>query len=294
MGLLESLEALICFIYAAWCQDHYNRDENSWESIPGYLEWCKSRWLGQVGSRDNVREKSFLGLIHMIEAFMRQRLVRYRLSSFLELRTKEYFYEIERVTKAKQAAAEASSAKPKPTPPEKSLPSPDTDAASANSTPVNPGNTPLNTPFNANDSRSEDAKRGINKMASTRPPESNAPPEVFVPVKQSYIVNTRTLLNLQSMASREMRQSEKLLSLAIMREHFPHTFGRMVCSTLSADEEYEPDMEDGEGELFWPSQCVTGDGIAWVCLMGRAMVREFGKEIGYTSLSGAIPKPTSS
>ena len=67
----------------------------------------------------------------------------------------------------------------------------------------------------------------------------------------------------------------------------------MVQSTLAAEEEFEPDMEDGEGELFWPNQCVTGDGVAWVCLMGRAMTREFGKDIGYLNIHGIIPKPTS-
>lgn len=220
---------------------------------------------------------------HMIEAFAHQRIARYKLSNVLESRTKQYLNEIAVAEKAKQAAAETSAAKARLSLPEKSLPSPDTDAASANSTPANPNN---GTPSISNDIRAEEAKRaGVN-----RPPEDNNS-DNLVSVKQSYITAARRLLGFQQAAVTEMKNSEKMLSLASMRVHFPHTFGRMVCSTLSAHEEYEPDIEDGDGELFWPSQCVTGEGIAWVCLMGRAMVREFGKDIGYESFAGIIPKP---
>ena len=45
-------------------------------------------------------------------------------------------------------------------------------------------------------------------------------------------------------------------------------------------------MEDEEGELFWPGQCVTGEGLGWVCLMGRSMLREFGREVGYRGVEG--------
>ncbi|KAL5528208.1 hypothetical protein ACEPAF_7344 [Sanghuangporus sanghuang] len=289
MALLESLEALISFVYAAWCQDHISTGgfNDSWETIPSYLNWCKSKWYQYVGSRDNVREKSFIGLIHMIEAFTHQRIVRFKLSNVLDAKTRQYEHDIEVTAKAKQAAVDASAVKARLTLPEKSLPSPDTDAASANSTPANPSN---GTPSNLNDIRAEEAKRAGNKLPPNRSPEGNSSDDV-VSVKESYITSVTRLLGVQTTASQEMKNSEKTLSLAIMREHFPHTFGRMVCSTLSAYEEYEPDMEDGEGELFWPSQCVTGEGIAWVCLMGRAMVREFGKDIGYTSFAGIIPKP---
>ena len=76
-----------------------------------------------------------------------------------------------------------------------------------------------------------------------------------------------------------------------MREHFPRTFGRMIYSSLNAGEECEPDLDDDEGELYWPGQCVTGQGIGWVCLLGKAMINEYGKEIGYRGLDGIIPKP---
>ena len=68
----------------------------------------------------------------------------------------------------------------------------------------------------------------------------------------------------------------------------------MMYSNLQATEEYEPDMEDGEGELFWPGHAGGmggGEGLGWVCLMGRSMIREFGAEIGYVGLAGVVPKP---
>lgn len=65
----------------------------------------------------------------------------------------------------------------------------------------------------------------------------------------------------------------------------------MVYSALGPQEEHEPDIEDEEGELFWPGQSSTGEGLGWVCLMGKAMIKEFGKAYTYKGLDGVVPKP---
>lgn len=88
-----------------------------------------------------------------------------------------------------------------------------------------------------------------------------------------------------------MEYSQRTLTLPVVARHFPTTFARMVHSSLLAHEEHEPDIEDEEGELLWPGQCVTGEGLGWVCLMGKAMIKELGKEIGYRGLEGVVPKP---
>lgn len=88
-----------------------------------------------------------------------------------------------------------------------------------------------------------------------------------------------------------MYDSQKTLNLPIMSRHFPRTFARMMYSSLSANDEIEPDIEDEEGELFWPTQLVTGEGIGWVCTMGKAMIKEFAKNYGYVGMEGVIPKP---
>lgn len=88
-----------------------------------------------------------------------------------------------------------------------------------------------------------------------------------------------------------MTESQRTLTLPIMAKHFPRTFARMMYTSLSASDEIEPDIEDEEGELFWPGQLVAGEGIGWVCTMGKAMIKEFAKGYGYVGLEGVIPKP---
>lgn len=67
MANLESLEALICFVYAAWCSDKMTGSFSTshWTSIPDFLTWCKHKWVVYVGHRDNAREKAFLGLMYV-------------------------------------------------------------------------------------------------------------------------------------------------------------------------------------------------------------------------------------
>lgn len=88
-----------------------------------------------------------------------------------------------------------------------------------------------------------------------------------------------------------MNTSQSTLTLPTMARFFPTTFARMIHSSLSPNEEHEPDFEDEEGELFWPGQSITGEGLGWVCLMGKAMIKEFGKAYGYRGLDGVVPKP---
>jgi len=73
--------------------------------------------------------------------------------------------------------------------------------------------------------------------------------------------------------------------------YFPITFARIIHSSLKYSEEAEPDIEDEEGELFWPTSAETGQGLGWVCLVGKAMIKEFGKDFGYLGYEGVVPKP---
>lgn len=217
----------------------------------------------------------------MLEAFTNARILRRKHFPNLMKGTQTYVQDVKReleLVKVKQAASEIVR-QPMP-PPEKSLPSPDTDASATSS--------PPNMNLNAEPSRPE---RDDPKKPNGKKMREASPSDVDITVSGAYVEAARKLVASEHAASMNMRLAEKTLSLAITREHFPHTFGRMVCSTLSVEEEYEPDFEDNEGELFWPSQCVTGEGVAWVCLMGRAMVREYGKDLGYKGVEALIPKP---
>ena len=90
-------------------------------------------------------------------------------------------------------------------------------------------------------------------------------------------------------AMESFASSQNIFTLPMLSKHFPRTYQRVVGTTLSPSDDHEPDAEDEEGELFWPGQFLT-DSIAWVCLIGKAMVKEFGKEYGYRGLEGVILK----
>ena len=117
-------------------------------------------------------------------------------------------------------------------------------------------------------------------------PDFVLPTEVAVP---RHILQSLTEMSTdQARAGRCQRLAQAYLTLPILRAHFPRTYARVINSTLALHEEYEPDMEDDDGELSWPGQSVTGEGVAWCCLLGRSMVREYGLEVGYLGLDGVV------
>lgn len=116
--------------------------------------------------------------------------------------------------------------------------------------------------------------------------------KVTEPIDVNMIWSLKDLMTTFRSSASSMSEAQQTLNLATLARHFPTTFSRMVSSTLSPTEEHEPDFEDEEGELFWPGQLVTGEGLGWVCLMGKAMIKEFGKAYGYKGLDGVVPKPS--
>lgn len=115
--------------------------------------------------------------------------------------------------------------------------------------------------------------------------------DVKIPIGPTLIWQMKDQTSAITAAAYCMTNSQTTLTLPIMARFFPTTFARMVHSTLSPVEEHEPEFEDEEGELFWPGQAITGEGLGWVCLMGKAMINEFGKAYGYRGLDGVVPKP---
>ena len=115
--------------------------------------------------------------------------------------------------------------------------------------------------------------------------------DVTVPSGPQLIQNLKNMTAGTIAAAWCMTTSQNTLNLPILARFFPNTFARVIHTTLSPVEEHEPDFEDEEGELFWPGQSVTGEGLGWVCLMGKAMIKEFGKTYGYRGIDGVVPKP---
>ena len=119
----------------------------------------------------------------------------------------------------------------------------------------------------------------------------NSMSAVTEPIGPTLVHELKTLTTMYVAASYCLATAQNTLNLPVIRRCFPNTWARMMYSTLLPTDEHEPDFEDEEGELFWPDQCVNGEGIGWVCLMGKAMIKEFGKAYGYKGLEGVVSKP---
>lgn len=114
---------------------------------------------------------------------------------------------------------------------------------------------------------------------------------VTEPIGPNLVQNLKDLTSNLMAISFCLERAKQTLNLPILRRCFPRTWTRMMYSTLLPNEEHEPDFEDEEGELYWPDQCISGEGLGWVCLMAKAMINEFGKTYVYKSVDGVVPKP---
>ena len=191
----------------------------------------------------------------------------------------------------KEAALKERESKPSPG----MLPSPESiaGASSANSTPTTrPDHTPSSSANgHSGPSNGSSAQHQSNSSAQHRFQDQLPPPHLTVSVNSVFMAARKSQSGGVNAAKWCMDNSQRFLTLPIMARHYPRTFQRMVYSTYSATDEHEPDIEDEEGELFWPGQLVTGEGLGWVCTMGKAMIKEFGKNYHYLGLDGVIPKP---
>ncbi|KAJ3791031.1 hypothetical protein GGU11DRAFT_753955 [Lentinula aff. detonsa] len=313
---LELMEALVMFVYSSWCKE-YGRGAiypDSWLSMEGFIKWCKAKWKPEEGSSD--AEKAFHGLIHMFHAFIHARIVTHshrKLRSDLERITEATYQAVNAaITDAASHGSSSLGVKSQSTPP--MLPSPASIGAtnSANSTPTNRDGTPISSEIRSASTSSSSAINVPPPSSSSSPsgpsiPLPLLPPEyrtgippphvtaaansVSAPFNLNQLATVNEVSFSLSVAISEMQTAQTHLNFSIMARHFPRTFARMVHSTLKSTEEHEVDFEDDDGELFWPGQSITGDGLGWLCYMGEAMVQEFGKQFDYKGLKGVVPKP---
>jgi len=172
------------------------------------------------------------------------------------------------------------------------LPSP-ASASSVNSTPTMANRSPVNpSPPNQSQSPSPAPSQLLpNTPQSSSTHSPSQIPAVFPLMLQPETIAAFRNQNLAIHAAQWCSHlASQHLSIPILMRHFPTTWARIAGSNLSADEEHEPDIEDDEGELYWPGQSQIGEGLGWVCLMGKAMVKEFGRGIGYLGINGVIRK----
>jgi hypothetical protein len=243
----------------------------------------------------------------MIESFIHARMYMFSTMRLINPEVEKLLSQCKTLTAAAVAAAEeaaavapSGSSTAQTTPP--MLPSPASiGPTSANSTPIGRANGTPSTAGNSSLSNSATHVQPSPQVSNLRPNSASkdaaqlaaasAAAGITVSISASFTQILKEHNKGIAAAKFCMEFSQKWMTLPVMARHFPATFARMVHSTLLYHEEYEPDIEDEEGELFWPGGCATGEGLGWVCLMGKAMILEFGKDFGYKGLEEVVPKP---
>ena len=172
------------------------------------------------------------------------------------------------------------------------LPSP-ASASSVNSTPTMANRSPVNS---SPQNQSQSSSSIPSQVNPNTPQSSSSHPPSQIPTAFPLMIQPETIAAFrnQNLAIHAAKwcshHASQYISIPILMRHFPTTWARVAGSNLSAEEEHEPDIEDDEGELYWPGQSQIGEGLGWVCLMGKAMVKEFGTTIGYLGIDGVIRK----
>ncbi|KAI0675057.1 hypothetical protein C8Q78DRAFT_518222 [Trametes maxima] len=289
MARLELVDSLLHFVYGLWCKDYSVRTcyRASWRTVGEYLQLTRRKLTSEA---HDDREKAFIGLLCMVDAYIHGRKLRYQAVAIDRENTVKYNRLVIQWKADRERAAAAAQPSPPPPPPQPNptpnmLPSPasSSSAGSSNSTPLG-GHGMLNN----NHAADLDLQPGVvNALTGQeRPP----PPSVQIPVNTQFILDRRSQCSGLLAASHQAQSAQQTLNIPVMARHYPRTFARMIYSSLSPQDEHEPDFQDDDGELFWPTQAVTGEGLGWVCLMGMAMVKEFGKEYGYQGVHGVVPR----
>lgn len=184
------------------------------------------------------------------------------------------------------------------------LPSPASIVAanSANSTPTNREETPASNSERATP-LSEPENAGPSVPPCLLPPPYSqsghqipshitaAANSVTVPFGPQLVGGLRDLTSYLMNGSTAAAKSQQYLTIPVIARCFPNTYARIIHSTLTSTDEHEPEFEDDEGELFWPGHAMSGEGLGWVCLIGQAMIREFGRSFGYEGSKKVVPKP---
>ncbi|KZT27966.1 hypothetical protein NEOLEDRAFT_1161206 [Neolentinus lepideus HHB14362 ss-1] len=304
---LEALDSLFCFAYANWLSEYPKKQANSdsWETLHPYANWCLRLW----GNPDTAgeRETAFFGLISMLKGFIDSRKYIQQTTEELAVKGATDLERQQKRTKDKLVADELAKDPSLRDLPPKQLPSPASTAhGSANSTPnvLQEG-----TPARASESTSpsnprnkppkregfSDLGKPLTKDAfelwikDKMPSDVAASQGIFIPdTTYAYITHVKSQAAHLDESIRHAEAAQTKLNLPVLAKHFPTTFARVIQTSLQPHEEYEPDFDDDEGELYWPGNGVTGEGLGWVCLLGRAMIREFGKDYGYKGYHGIV------
>ncbi|GJE92258.1 hypothetical protein PsYK624_084120 [Phanerochaete sordida] len=287
MSRLECLEAVLDFCYAYWAKDFWHKkvDRYAWRGLQPFLAFTRAHW-----EQDAVddREKALLGLLYMIEASVLSNKLRESARPIdsdnraLLCRLQKQFVEDEKKSSDKSKSSDGSESLA--TPP--MLPSP-ASISSNGSTP--PGK-------KAEETQPTPAAPRKGMPVALRNPEE-VWQDLAVPDKYYTEVNWRQVRARKSESEgilgmmQCLTLAQDLFNLPMLAKLYPRTYKRILNTTFTATDEFHPDIEDEQGELFWPGQVmVNSGGVAWYCAVGKAMLKELGRENGYRGIDGAIDR----
>ncbi|KAF8580014.1 hypothetical protein K439DRAFT_338001 [Ramaria rubella] len=294
---IEAVDALLNFTYAMWCKDMVENKCHHvlWDTIDEFLKWVRTRW--ETAETRGDAQCAFIGIIRMVEAYIYARK-----AAFLNTANAKRFGEVD-----------------------KAKPPPFADPSSSISPATSLGGSSQHSVPNASPPTGSCASP-IPNPAPSRPPTntSHPPPSTAatphpalgptVAVPKDLYDSLRASHNCSTRSARAMAAAALYINLPILSRCFPRTAARVQAAQLRIDEEFEVDFDQdecsredgvpgvgfggdpspgpGEGQLLWPGALNShgGEGVAWVCLLGRAMIREIGYPLGYRGLDGILRK----
>ncbi|KIJ39443.1 hypothetical protein M422DRAFT_49592 [Sphaerobolus stellatus SS14] len=296
----EMLDGLLNFTYAMWCRDMADGKihHTMWDTIDQFLKWVRTRWETH-DTKGNML--AFIGLIRLLEAHIYARKA-WQMNTTNSTR----LYEIDKMLKGQAKPDTVSSISPAT-----SLGGSSSHSTASAASP--PAHSPM---LSANGISRQAAPSHATPIPASAHPTSSAPPTVAIP--KDLFEHLNAAHNCMMRSSRAMQHSNVYFNLTNLHKNFPQTFSRISSPQLRYDEEYEVDFDQddcgrpeegkldahggeplpapGEGQLWLPNGlAASGDGIGWVCLLGRAMLREAAYPLGYRGLDGIIRRdPTAS
>ncbi|KAF8510553.1 hypothetical protein BU17DRAFT_97948 [Hysterangium stoloniferum] len=296
---IEAVDALLNFTYAMWCKDMVENKchHGLWDTIDQFLKWVRIRW--ETSETRGESQRAFIGIIRMVEAYIYARK-----AAFLNTANAKRFGDVDKMNKP-PAVAPASSI------------SPATSLGGSSSHSAQNGSPAAPSPLPTNGSISSTSRPSVHPHPHTGAGTPSSHPHSALPsvtIPKDLYESLQASQNCNARSSRAMSAAALYISLPVLSRCFPRTAARLQTCQLRPDEEYEVDFDQdecsrvdgasalglggdpspgpGEGQLMWPGALNAhgGEGVAWVCLLGRAMIREMGYPLGYRGLEGLVRK----
>ncbi|GJJ06174.1 hypothetical protein Clacol_000363 [Clathrus columnatus] len=278
---IEAIDGLLNFAYSIWCKDMSEGrcHQSLWETLDAYTAWVRNRW--EVSDARGDAQRAFVGLIRIIEAYVYARKAS-ALNSSLS-----------------KSAGDIENANKQPEPNQISSLSPATSLGGSSQHSASNNSPAL---MNAAPPAIVTSRATPHGPAVSNSSSSSSGQPLNVP--KSYFDAVQSAINYSQRSARNVSVAGVYLNLPILSRCYPKTYARILTCQLRIEEEYEADFDQdecsrpdsdpdhtpgpGEGPLMWPIALSTPqvDGLVWMLLLGRSMIREIAYPAGYRGMEG--------